>query len=64
MTAVSLVPLQVSRFLFLSPPTDHVETEIGSLLFDENLQGQLHVKQVWVSDHREDGLSAGVNFKS
>ena len=36
---------------------------IGSLLFDANLQGHLYVKQVWLSDRKQDGLSVGVNFK-
>ena len=36
---------------------------VGTLLLDGEHQGQLFVKQVWVSDQRSDGLSAGVNFK-
>ena len=35
----------------------------GTLLLDRQLQGQLFVKQVWVSDQSKDGLSVGVNFK-
>ena len=40
-----------------------METELGTLLLDSRLQGQLYVRQVWVSDQTKDGLAVGVNFK-
>lgn len=40
-----------------------MDTELGTLLLDSHLQGQLYVKQVWVSDQTKDGLAVGVNFK-
>ena len=36
---------------------------VGSLILDESLGGQLYVKQIWVSDKKQDGLTIGVNFK-
>ena len=55
--------IQACRFLFLSPAVESVETELGTLLLDSRLQGQLYVRQVWVSDQTKDGLAVGVNFK-
>lgn len=52
----------VKRFLFLSPPSDFVSSELGTLLLDDEHKGQLHVKGVWVSDLSKDGLSSGVDF--
>ncbi|XP_060065602.1 uncharacterized protein LOC132545939 [Ylistrum balloti] len=50
------------RFLFLKPPVDSVKTQLGSLLLDESLSGQLYVKGLWVSDLSDEDLAAGVNF--
>ena len=52
----------VKRFLFLSPPSDFIKTEMGTLLLDKNYGGQLHVKGVWVSNLSKDGLASGVDF--
>jgi hypothetical protein len=41
-----------------------VETELGTLLLEPHLQGQLFVRQVWVSNQTRDGLAVGVNFKN
>ena len=41
-----------------------MDTELGTLLLDPHLQGQLYVRQVWVSDQTKDGLAVGVNFKT
>ncbi|XP_078701451.1 uncharacterized protein LOC144927711 [Branchiostoma floridae x Branchiostoma belcheri] len=50
------------RFLFLVPPENSVKTELGTLLLDKELQGQLYVKSVWVQDLRKDDLKTGVDF--
>ncbi|ESO88031.1 hypothetical protein LOTGIDRAFT_234797 [Lottia gigantea] len=50
------------RFLFLKPPTDVVKTDLGRLLLDENLSGQLYNKGIWVSDLSHESLAAGVDF--
>ncbi|XP_033728101.1 uncharacterized protein LOC117317398 [Pecten maximus] len=52
------------RFLFLQPPVESVKTQLGSLLLDESLSGQLYVKGLWVSDLSSEDLAAGVNFTS
>ncbi|KAJ8319829.1 hypothetical protein KUTeg_001416 [Tegillarca granosa] len=52
------------RFLFLKPPECYVNTELGTLLLDTELAGQLYVKGLWVADLTESDLSAGVSFSS
>ncbi|XP_069107414.1 putative leucine-rich repeat-containing protein DDB_G0290503 [Argopecten irradians] len=54
--------LDLPRFLFLQPPKESVKTQLGSLLLDETLSGQLYVKGLWVSDLTDQDLAAGVNF--
>ena len=53
-----------SRFLFLRRPHDSFKCELGELLLDDDLQGQLYVKGVWISDLRADGLGSGLNFRT
>ena len=55
-------PLQSKRFLFLEGASEMVDTEVGSLLLDRHLAGQMFVKQIWIRDmgHR---LSRGVDVK-
>ncbi|XP_070570821.1 uncharacterized protein [Ptychodera flava] len=68
-TLVSIYPLHPekfkicrNRFLFLNPPSDSVQTEIGTLLLDDRFSGQLFVKGSWVSDLSDDNLNTGVDF--
>ena len=35
----------------------------GKLLFDKDVEGQLHVKKVWVADYKEEDLATGVDFR-
>ncbi|XP_070570817.1 uncharacterized protein [Ptychodera flava] len=50
------------RFLFLTPPTEQVKTEIGTLLLDDIFAGMLFVKGSFVVDLRDNSLITGVNF--
>jgi hypothetical protein len=52
----------VKKFLFLEPAQEAVQTDQGILMVDSSLAGQVFVKGIWVSDMREDGLKAGVDF--
>ncbi|OWF51344.1 uncharacterized protein LOC110449313 isoform X2 [Mizuhopecten yessoensis] len=54
----------LARFLFLQPPVESVKTQLGSLLLDESLAGQMYVKGLWVSDLSQEDLAAGVDFTS
>ena len=50
--------------LFLSFFILFISSFPGSLLFDEDLQCQIYVKQIWVQDRRKvKDLLVGVNFK-
>jgi hypothetical protein len=53
---------KVKKFLFLEPAQEAVQTDQGILMVDSSLAGQVFVKGIWVSDMREDGLKAGVDF--
>ncbi|XP_077997612.1 uncharacterized protein LOC144450773 [Glandiceps talaboti] len=50
------------NFLFLTPPNDKVQTEIGTLLLDKRFAGKLFVKGSYVLDLKEEGLQTGVDF--
>lgn len=54
--------LQSKRFLFLEQASETVDTEVGSLLLDRRLAGQMFVKQIWIRDLGRR-LSRGVDVK-
>ena len=51
------------RFLFLSPAAESFRCELGELLLDDSLGGQLYVKGVWIASLREEGLGSGVDLR-
>ncbi|XP_070570816.1 uncharacterized protein [Ptychodera flava] len=50
------------RFLFLTPPSKKVVTEIGTLLLDKQFTGDLFVKGSFVVNLSDNALITGVNF--
>ncbi|KAL6040713.1 RING finger protein B, partial [Balamuthia mandrillaris] len=51
------------RFLFLEKPQDCIGTELGTLLLDPTMDGDLYVKGVWITNLKEDGLRTGVDMQ-
>ncbi|XP_065918171.1 RING finger protein B-like isoform X2 [Dysidea avara] len=51
----------LKRFLFLERPSSSVNTNLGTLLLDDSLHGQLYIREVWIQDMSEEGLDTGVN---
>lgn len=39
-----------------------VGASLGEIILDEDLSGQLYVKNVWVQDMKLEDLKTGVNF--
>ena len=51
------------RFLFLVPAEDCFSCELGALLLEDRLAGQLYVKGIWIANLLDDGLNSGLNFR-
>ena len=70
-TVATIEPLSIrewstfaERFLFLLPSSDSFRsTDLGELLLDERLKGQLYVKGIWIADMaKEYALGSGLNL--
>ena len=53
------------RFLFLVPPADSFRCELGELLLDDRLNGDLFVKNVFISSLKKElDLGSGLNLRN
>ncbi|XP_065917965.1 uncharacterized protein [Dysidea avara] len=50
------------RFLFLEQANDIVPTDLGSLLLDKELRGQLYSREVWIQNMIKEDLDHGIDI--